>query len=468
MKKKNLIVTEMFSLNLKLIISFLLISYNFNGYAQSSNFEWKISTDKIYPTVIGCRDKTSKQSAYLDTCINQLGVKYLWVNKETSKCSMFTLKDQFIKFSQSSNCSSCNAPTASEPALIKLIAQIEALNTHLDVSESDKRIELYANKVEPGYKVAKILKTPTHTTSTSADYKHLYQKLMPNECLYLEVPKELRSKPILFVNLGHSQQYQDNTGYDPKTKWDKNPALTTIQVNPNNNKGETKWRYWGGMSSGDLGAKFAEPGGIELEGLYEWYKNGHRDIKEHQVSYEPLYTDAVRLCSIGKDPVTINSFTLKVAPQKSDSYEEFKISQSHNMGDPLTAKGRNYGSPQDALVINDDFLKQKQSTLENGLVVGADSIEVPIKPGKSLNSFEISIGDQFNGQDPGWARLNVKIIKKNGQSINIIKDENVPPTGVLVGSPEENYVIQEGDRLVVSVSDFKAFIMGMRVGFLTH
>jgi hypothetical protein len=155
------------------------------------------------------------------------------------------------------------------------------------------------------------------------------------------------------------------------------------------------------MSSGEYGAKFAEPGSMELEGLYEWYKNIHKDVKTGTKSYKPLYTDAVRLCSIGKDPVTIGSLILKVAPNAADHYDEYKISSSNNMGDPLTAKGRNYGSRSDALEL-ENWGGGSTKTLKNCLKTDGSSIEVPVKPGKKLDSFEISIGDQKKNGKSGW------------------------------------------------------------------
>lgn len=437
----------------------LLLLLPLSVFAQ--DYEWVIDKSKTYPTVSSCVRKKDYLKVDQKYCIQSLSVQYLWLKSKTKKCGMFTMDNEFIKTAEDSNCVSCIMPAKDDATLLKLVNHIDDMQPV--ILNKDARVDLYAQNIESKYKVKKVDKNPYKTTATSVEYRYSGEKLKPGECLYMKVPKHLQGKPVLFVNLGHTQAYADNTGYDEQKKWDDNPGLTTVQVNEENSLGETKWRYWDGMSSGDYGAKFAEPGSMELEGLYEWYKNGHKDVKTGTKSYKPLYTDAIRLCSIGKDPVTIGSLILKVAPNAADHYDEYKISSSNNMGDPLTAKGRSYGSRSDALEL-ENWGGGSTKTLKNGLKTDGSSIEVPVKPGKKLDSFEISIGDQKKNGKSGWAKLNVRVLKKDGSSVWIIRNENVPPEGVLVGAPEVDYVMQEGDKLLVEPKDHNTFVMGLRVG----
>lgn len=439
-----------------------------NVQANVSEYEWGIDKSKAYPTVSSCIRKKDSLKVKVDYCIESLGVQYIWLKTKSKKCGVFTLENEFVQTTDDGMCASCKVEGKEDAALLELVEQIDEIQPA--IQSADVRLDNYAKNIESKYKVVKIDKDPSKVTATSVEYKYYGQKLKPNECLYLKVPEHLHGKPVLFVNLGHTQTNADNTGYDSKKEWDNNPGLTTVQVNEENSSGETKWRYWNGMSSGDYGAKFAEPGSMELEGLYEWYKNGHKDVISESVSYKPLYTDAIRLCSIGKDPVTIGSLILKVAPSKADHYDEYNISKSNTMGDPLTAKGRNYGNRSDALEL-ESWGSGKIKKLGNGLTTDGSTIEVPVKAGKKLESFEISIGDEKKNSQhlkekdrSGWARLNVRIQKKDGSSVWIIRNENVPPLGVLVGAPEEDYIIQEGDRLIVEPEDHDSFVTGIRVG----
>jgi hypothetical protein len=324
-----------------------------------------------------------------------------------------------------------------------------------------KRIDTYADQ-DKDYKVAGIKYTSTQTTPTSIKYSFRNQRIVPGECLYLEIPKHLRDKPVLFVNLGHTQSSADNTGYNSSTKWDDNPGLTSVQLNKSNSDGKSQWRYWNGPSSGAYGAKYAEPTHMELEGLYEWYKYGHKDIKTNTNSREPLYTDGARVCSTGKDPITLGSLVVKMAPSRSKEYKEYNISASNTMGDPLTAKNRSYGSRSDAVFLGNHTSKK----INNDIELKNGRLEVKLKVGAVLNSFEASVGDRKANGDSGGSRLITYIQKPDGSKISIIKKENIPPAGVLVGSPEKvNYKVQKGDKLIIESYWDEAFVMGLRVGY---
>jgi hypothetical protein len=86
------------------------------------------------------------------------------------------------------------------------------------ILNEDARVDLYAQNIESKYKVKKVDKDPYKTTATSVKYRYSGEKLKPGECLYMKVPKHLQGKPVLFVNLGHTQTYADNTGYDEQKK----------------------------------------------------------------------------------------------------------------------------------------------------------------------------------------------------------------------------------------------------------
>lgn len=354
--------------------------------------------------------------------------------------------------------------------ILSALAQEEACNEEQNKGQlldkikqdlQDERLITYSKNDGKEYKIVKLDSFPAKVTSTSVSYKLPNLKLKPGECGYFNVPAQLRDKAVLFVNLGHTQSPEDNTGWDEATKWDSNPGLTSVQLNQSNDKGESRWRYWNGMASGKHGAKFAEPGHMELEGLYEWYHNGHSDIKTDTKSMEPLMTDAIRLCSVGKDTVTIGSIDLKVSPGKAATYKEFNFSASNKMGDSLTAEGREYGDKEGALYLGYGGSK---GNLPAGWMSSGRRLEIPLEAGKKLKSFEAAVSDMHEDGKSGYARLNVVIQKLDGTGIPVIETENVPPEGVLIGSPEKDIVIEAGDKLIVQSQLDNTYIMGMKLG----
>lgn len=446
---------------IRMVLSLVFCCNGLISASEKNEFEWVLDKSKSFSTISHCVRTKDFLKVDINKCISTLGVQYSWLKNKNGQCGMFTHENVYVKTAEKSACKTCQLVETENIPLLKLVEGIDKL--HVVLQSNSSKLDHYAKNIESKYKVVKIDKAPSKVTATSVEYNYYGQKLKPNECLYLKVPKEFKNKPVLFVNLGHTQTSSDNTGYDAEKKWDDNPGLTTVQLNQDNDHGKTNWRYWNGMSSGDYGAKFAEPGSMELEGLYEWYKNGHKDILTHTTSKKPLYTDAIRLCSIGKDPVTIGSLILKVAPEPADKYVEYNISSTNKMGDPLTAAGRSYGSRSDSIEL-DGWGGGSFKAHKSGLKYNNSAIEVPVTPGKKLSSFEVSIGDEKKNGKSGWGRLNVRVLKKDGSSVWLIQDENIPPKGVLLGAPESDYILQAGDKLLVEPHSHETFVMGVRVG----
>lgn len=339
---------------------------------------------------------------------------------------------------------------------------IEDKNSLINKVQDEKIQKL--SKLDKESKAVSLNSYPTKVSSTGVVYNTNNLRLKPNECAYFMVPEELHDKAVLFVNLGHKQAIGDDTGWNEDHTYDNSPGLTTVLLNEANSKNEARWRYWNGMSSGKHGAKFAEGGpNMELEGLYEWYKNGHSDVKTNTMSHEPLKVDAMKLCSVGKDPVTIGSLEIKVFPGKAVAYIEKNFGLGNVMGDSLTAKGRSYGSKEGAIPLGYGSNGAK-ADLPPGWTAQNGSLSIPLEVGKTVKSFEASVSDQRDDGKSGWAKLNVHIVRADGSKISIIEKENVPPEGVLLGAPAQKYVAQAGDRIVISAQSDKAHLMGLKLG----
>jgi len=337
---------------------------------------------------------------------------------------------------------------------------------------ADPTLQALADK-EKEFKVVSLRSVNDKQNLTEVEYRlNPEQKLNPGECAYFSVPKELQDRPVFFVILGHRQDPSEDTGRTPGEKYDKNPGLTSLQVNEVSPSGEPRWRYWHGQASGNMGAKFAEPGfSPEIEGLYEWYGHGHSDIKTDETSREPLKTDAIRLCGIGKDPVRVSSLKLKVFPGEAKEYKEFNFGQGNKMGDSLTASGREYGELKDSIVLHYGGSSAK---LPDGWKQEGSRIRIPLPKGKEVLSVEAAVSDtraptlaQHDDGDQttsGWGRLNVYVQKKDVSRIPIVTNENVPPRGVITGSPEKLEKLDEGDELIVEGTSDKVYLLGFKLG----
>ena len=135
------------------------------------------------------------------------------------------------------------------------------------------------------------------------------------------------------------------------------------------------------------------------------------------------------------------------------------------MGDSLTAEGRNYGSRHDSLVVNSRGSNKSTPSLPSGWSFDGGELSIPAQVGQSLTSVEVAAGDAHSDGSPGYGTLNVFIQKADGSRIQVINNENLPPEGVLIGAPVEDYILREGDRIVVGANRDEAFIMGLKIGY---
>lgn len=336
-----------------------------------------------------------------------------------------------------------------------------------------------------GEKIVDALSQPTTRTSTSVTYR-FHRVLKPGESLYLMVPAELRERPVSFMVLGHKGDPSLDTDADKTDKWDDTPALSSVQARSIHHPEAEAWRYWGGSSSGAQGAKFAEVShSAEIENLYEWNKFGHHAADGGGFTKDPLHADALRIRSLGQDPVTITELTLKVAPRAPDSTLEAVFSPGTVIGDPITGAGRKYGGGQAFQGKFPGALELSgygsggagAAALPPGWKMASGRLEIDLPPGKLLTAVEIAGGDSHPDEitnadggwgTKGWSKLSIGLMKANGTTDWFMSNENVPPEGVMSGSPSDGaYVTQPGDKILVRASSDTTYVMAARVGLLS-
>lgn len=332
------------------------------------------------------------------------------------------------------------------------------------VEDDDPFKKLYEQE-KNSFKNSYYMDKPSQATTSYVHYNFPPLVLQPGEAVYMKVPENLAERNILFMILGHRQDPSKEKGWDAAKEWDSIPGLVSVQVNECSPTMKSNWRYWDGMSSGKQGAKFAEVKyGMELEGLYEWYKNGHRSVADDSKSHNPLCVNGLRIVNVGQDVVDIGQLGMKVSGPKASSYNEVNFSKSNQFGDYLTASGRQYGSRSDSVKLG-GWGSSSSAKLPKGWEIQGSELSIEAPVGKKLSSLEVTIGDAKDDGSSGGAKLSAGVKKADGSIEWFIKNENVPPMGVLLGSPlDENYTLQKGDKIIIRSDNDESSVAGVRWG----
>jgi hypothetical protein len=349
-------------------------------------------------------------------------------------------------------------------------------------------------------KTLEMLSKPSKVTSVSVSYKMggpSGRKLAPGEQMLLEIPPQFRGRPIRFAVLKHRQDSSETISPEPGEKWDEKPGVTSLQVHSTEHQGSESWRYWKAPwgSSGEAGGKYAEhrsSSDPEVENMFDWIQHGHAAAGgSFGKSHDPLMADAIKVASVGKDPVRVHQVDMMFLPERPDSTDELIFSPGTLFGDAWTGAGRKYGGgPRfkgkypEALKLGSytsqaatpggegaDKLNDKEGWAMNG-----SQLEIELDPSKIFTGIEIACGDTHpdgkRNKDGhtgtlGWSRISVGVQRKDSTKVDwFIEGQGVPPEGVLFGGPTlENYQAQAGDKLVVKASSDTTYVMGARLWY---
>ncbi len=102
------------------------------------------------------------------------------------------------------------------------------------------------------------------------------------------------------------------------------------------------------------------------------------------------------------------------------------------------------------------------------------NLRIALPAGHRIELVEIAIGDlditslEYNKDGyfgrSGSAQASIFIEPAAGRRLPLIENNNVGMAGIITcGGPNENYQTQNGDRLLIEVSNDEAFLMGYRV-----
>jgi hypothetical protein len=171
--------------------------------------------------------------------------------------------------------------------------------------------------------------------------------LAPQQKIEFQLPANYQSRTLDYIVLEHRQDPsspQNAAHLRTGIKHDPEPGLTSIQVRGTSTK---QWYFWGGDSSGQAGAKYAEIRGYpEIERLYEWLKNGYYSVVGEDYFDGPLSIDRLQAVSLGTDSVLISKIAAGFIPARPTHQIEKIYSTGTQMGDPETQHGRALGGGQ--------------------------------------------------------------------------------------------------------------------------
>lgn len=336
---------------------------------------------------------------------------------------------------------------------------------------------------QSSYKVVQLVATPTEQTGGMASWKlgdYGGRLLKPGEELMLEIPPQLRGRGVQTVVLLHRQ----NEPY--AGDHDDSPGLTAVHVHATNYPQGKEWRHWNAPwgASGKEGAKFAEyrpAGDPESETEFDWHIQGHSPVGGYGSDKGELLGDALRVRSVGDDPVYVHRIVYSVLPPKPTTMDTVVFSAGTNIGDPLTGQGRKFGGGQaykgkfpGALQLGSGG-EGVQKLAGTGWKHQWGSLEIPLQPGKRMTHIDLALGDSMPDEKsnkdggwgtPGYARLTITLHRADGKKEVLMNDQGVPPEGVFSATPMDfDREIKAGDKLLLTKSGSECYIMAARVGY---
>lgn len=303
-------------------------------------------------------------------------------------------------------------------------------------------------------------------SQSSVQFNFQTIRTQPGDEVRFDVPVHLRHQKLSFVILGHRQDPATHLGGTPGQKQDSIPGLSAVLVHSTNLTGpqaEDAWRFWAGMSSGNLGAKFAEPrNDLEMENLYEWNTLGSRGEKSNQISYEGLFIDQVVVRNVGQDEVLVGQLTLKFIPSDIDHTQEAIFSPGTSFSKEFGGKAHLGGG------------QSFQGTFPGALSLLNSTHEIPLEEDVSLRGIEVALGDshpdKLTNSDggwgtQGWGRFSIGLGTSPSDIQWLTQNENVPPEGLALAFPLTETKTTKGLKIFLRGQSDTVYIMGVRISY---
>jgi hypothetical protein len=289
--------------------------------------------------------------------------------------------------------------------------------------------------------------------------------------LVIELPPERWDAHLVNIEIAHSQVLTEKSvpWSGTKDQLDEAPAYSLVEV-------FVEGVGWTSMGQRQKFAEARTEIRIEAENL-------------HDLQRQPGRITKVRVRSVGIDPVHVHGLVFDYLPARPTSFTQAMFTPGMDFGDmwadvpPTVVRDRSVDVPlgtryPDAVILNNpgDWAVTTPATLARatqlGWIVEADSILIPLTPGKTFKSAEVALGDTHPDSDvnedgsqgaKGKAKLSLSIERNGAVVTQLTRDQNVPPQGVHWGVGD--HVARAGDYLRVKIGKDTAGIMGVRIGY---
>lgn len=359
-------------------------------------------------------------------------------------------------------------PEPQEPA--KKVESVEVKNP---ITSLDKALEsLPYTEKKPRILKRSILEPDGMCESKDHNFPYNGLELRRGDCVTFTLPESQHGTVLDSLVVLHRKDRQYNGSVRRnitvngvfREVSDTEGAYTRIFVFDENTK---NWVFWPdpykGQGDPNYGAKYAEPrspSSPEVECLYDWLRAGN---------IKPSHIVAMGWGK-GQNAVT-NFHGLEVGvfpPEGLKSKQEYIFTQGTRFvteGMKKPTYGGGSGNYPDAVRL--DGYGNKAKLPSNCSVDSSGRLHIKMTEELDLSRLEVACGDTHpDGKTLGWAKLNADAVlhSKGSETHSLIKRQNVPPEGVLKGSPTEKLKLSVGDEIILSANDdTNLYVMGVRL-----
>lgn len=346
----------------------------------------------------------------------------------------------------------------------RYISTSSAASTGSEVSTAEEVVEHFLTQTDATVVAVNAIVVPP-LTSTRAEFRFMSTSsnsspvLEPGEWVRVPVPDDLGPMQLTFLGLIH----RGLGGSLPEGAWDNEPGLTTLLVGADGHPHLIAIRGNFPPSGSTYYPKYAERGHDEREGMRYSAKTGAVYIGPdgNILGTVDGEIDGVRILlvgSVGKSPVKVIGCSLEVLPKFPDNAFSVQAVFSNGAAFGDFRKGSCTVPNKHAKGLLLGGSGASQTALPEGFQSEFGRLTYTSPEAVRVVYVRVLIGDWFEGKS-GFATLWV-----NAGDQPVIANANVPPAGLISGSPQDpSQVLAKGDKVIIGVNAHRAQVFGVEI-----